>query len=95
MSVDQATVLKIARLARLSLPEERVAPLERELNQILDWVEQLQAVDTDGVEPMTSAVQTSLRWRKDDVSDGDKAEDVLANAPHAEFGFFGVPKVIE
>lgn len=66
-----------------------------ELNNILKWIEQLGEVETGGVPPMTSAVETTLHWRKDEVTDGDKAEDVLKNAPDAEYGFYAVPKVIE
>lgn len=95
MSVDRATVLKVATLARLRLPEERVEPMVEELNGILNWVEQLAAVDTDGVEPMTSVVSHRLHWREDRVTDGDKRDAILSNAPDAEFGFFAVPKVIE
>ena len=95
MSVDLETVKKIARLSRLSVPEERLEPLKGELNQILDWVEQLNEVDTDDVPPMTSAVETTLHWRADQVSDGQVPDKVLANAPQADYGFFAVPKVIE
>ncbi|MBB4211720.1 aspartyl/glutamyl-tRNA(Asn/Gln) amidotransferase subunit C [Rhodothalassium salexigens DSM 2132] len=95
MSVDRDTVLKIARLSRIKLEDERVEPLMGELNNILAWVEQLDGVDTTDVAPMTSAVETSLAWREDQVSDGECAEDVLKNAPVSEYGFFAVPKVIE
>lgn len=95
MSVDRATVLKIAQLSRIKVDDERVDPLVGELNNILDWVEKLNAVDTDGVEPMTSAVDAKLHWREDVVDDGEKQADILKNAPAAEYGFFAVPKVIE
>lgn len=95
MSVDAATVKRIAHLARIKLTEEEVAPLEAELNRILGWIEQLGEVDTDGVEPMTAVIPNKLRWRKDEVTDGGYPDKVLANAPQAEFGFFAVPKVIE
>ncbi|MBK5919672.1 Asp-tRNA(Asn)/Glu-tRNA(Gln) amidotransferase subunit GatC [Rhodothalassium salexigens] len=95
MSVDRDTVLKIARLSRIKLEDERVEPLMGELNNILAWVEQLDGVDTTDVAPMTSAVETSLAWREDQVTDGECAEDVLKNAPVSEYGFFAVPKVIE
>ncbi len=95
MSVDQTTVRHIAHLARLRLPEERVATLEAELNSILHWVEQLNAVDTEAVPPMTSAVETHLHWRDDVVTEGEAPDTVLANAPAADYGFFAVPKVIE
>lgn len=95
MAVDKKTVKKIAHLARIALPEDRVDAMTSELNNILSFVEQLNEVDTDKVDPMTSAVDVKLHWRKDIVTDGAKAEDVLANAPETEFGFFSVPKVIE
>ena len=95
MSVDAATVKRIAHLARIKLEDAEVAPLERELNNILSWIEQLAQVDTDGVEPMTAVIPSKLRWREDIVTDGGYPDKVLANAPQAEFGFFAVPKVIE
>ena len=95
MSVDAATVKRIAHLARIKLDDHEVAPLERELNGILSWIEQLGEVDTDGVEPMTAVIPNTLRWRADEVTDGNVQDKVLANAPQAEFGFFAVPKVIE
>ena len=95
MSVDKDTVRRIARLARIALPEERVAPMEGDLNGILKWMEQLNEVDVAGVEPMTSVVAHKLRMREDVVTDGDKAEAVTANAPLSEDHFFLVPKVVE
>ena len=95
MSVVAATVKRIAHLARIKLEDHEVAPLERELNGILSWIEQLGEVDTDGVEPMTAVIPNTLRWRADEVTDGNVQDKVLANAPQAEFGFFAVPKVIE
>ncbi len=95
MSVDKKTVRKIAHLARIALPEDKVAPMTDELNSLIAWVEQLSEVDTDGVEPMTSAAPTKLHWREDVVTEGDNAENILKNAPETEFGFFTVPKVIE
>ncbi len=95
MSVDKETVAKIAHLARIRVADARLRPMTDELNNILKWIEQLDEVATDGVPPMTSAVETKLRWRADEVTDGEKAEDVLANAPGAEYGFYAVPKVIE
>ena len=95
MSLDKATVAKIAHLARIHVPEQDLEPLAGELSTILDWVEQLAEVDTEGVAPMTSVVEVPARWRKDEVNDGDCAEDVLANAPEAEMGFYTVPKVME
>ncbi|MBV7256400.1 Asp-tRNA(Asn)/Glu-tRNA(Gln) amidotransferase subunit GatC [Pacificimonas sp. WHA3] len=95
MSVDADTVRKIAHLARIKLPEERVEPMKSELNNILGWVEQLGEVDTSGVEPTTAVIANSLRWREDEITDGDVQEKVLANAPKPMHGFFAVPKVIE
>ena len=95
MSVDTATVRHIARLARIAVSDQEVEALVPELNNILGWVEQLQEVDVGGVEPMTAVIPNMLRMRQDIVTDGGKQDDVLANAPVAEHGFFAVPKVIE
>jgi aspartyl-tRNA(Asn)/glutamyl-tRNA(Gln) amidotransferase subunit C len=95
MSIDAATVRKVARLARIAVPEQRLEPLAAELTGILDWIEQLNEVDTDGVEPMTSCVAAVLPLREDVVTDGEKRGAVLSNAPKSENGFFVVPKVVE
>ena len=95
MSIDAATVRRVARLARIAVPEERLQPLARELSSILDWIEQLREVDTEGVEPMTSCVAATLPMREDVVTDGGKPEAVLSNAPRSAQGFFVVPKVVE
>lgn len=95
MAIDAATVRKVARLARIAEPEDRLEPLARELTGIMDWIEQLNEVDTDGVEPMTSAVAVALPLRDDVVTDGGDASVVLANAPKSVDGFFVVPKVVE
>lgn len=95
MSVDNDTVRRIARLARLALPEERVAPMAGELNKILAWVEQLNAVPTEGVPPMTSVTTMKLKQREDAITDGGYPEKLLANAPLKEDTFFAVPKVVE
>jgi len=96
MSVDKSTVVRIAKLARIRVPEAELDGLADELNNILGWVEQLGEVDTDGVEPMTSATgEMGLRWREDAGTDGDCRDKVLANAPDERDGFFVVPKVIE
>ena len=100
MSVDKSTVAKIASLARIQMGDEELERMVPELNGILAWVEQLGEVDCSGIEPMTAVIPNTLRLR-DDVVDADpmtaggRREDVLANAPVAEHGFFGVPKVIE
>ena len=95
MSLDKETVAKIAHLARIHVPQQDLEPLAGELSKILDWVEQLNKVDTEGVAPMTSVVAMPARWRKDEVTDGGYPDDVLANAPEAEHGFYIVPKVVE
>lgn len=95
MSLNEDDVRKIAFLARIRVDEARLAPLADELNNIVGWVEQLSEVDTTGIEPMTSAVDIATPLRKDVVNDGDKVEDILANAPDREGPFFAVPKVVE
>jgi aspartyl-tRNA(Asn)/glutamyl-tRNA(Gln) amidotransferase subunit C len=95
MSIDAATVRKVARLARIAEPEERLEPLARELSGILSWIEQLNEVDVEGVEPMTTAIHTPLPLRDDVVTEGGDAERVLANAPKRAGAFFVVPKVVE
>lgn len=95
MAIDAATVRKVASLARIAEPEDRLEPLAKELSRILDWIEQLNQVDTDGVEPMTSAVKTPLPMREDVVTDGGDPARVLANAPKTANNFFVVPKVVE
>ena len=95
MSVDTDTVRRVARLARIAVEERELEPLAGELNSILDWVEQLNEVDVDGVEPMTSVTPMALKRRQDEVTDGDRQGDVLQNAPDAREGFFTVPKVVE
>ena len=95
MSVDTATVAKIASLARLKVSEGELEAMVPELNGILAWVEQLGEVDVSGVAPMASVIPGALRLREDVVTDGGVRDAVLANAPAAEHGFFGVPKVIE
>ncbi len=95
MSVTAEQVRHIARLARLEMSEEELERLVPELNNILDWVEQLGEVDTAGVEPLTAVVPNALRLRDDQVTDGECRDEILGNAPVAEHGFFAVPKVIE
>ena len=95
MAIDAATVRKVARLARIAEPEERLEPLARELSGILDWIEQLAEVDTDGVEPMTTSVAMTLPMRDDVVTEGGDPARVLSNAPKTDKGFFIVPKVVE
>ncbi len=95
MSLDVATVRRIASLARIRVPEDELEDLAGELGNILGWVEQLAEVDTEGVAPMTSAVEARLPQRRDEVVDGGYPDKILANAPEAEHGFFTVPKVVE
>jgi aspartyl-tRNA(Asn)/glutamyl-tRNA(Gln) amidotransferase subunit C len=95
MEVDEATVHRIARLARIKVTDAEAKALEKELSGILDWVKQLDEVDTTGVEPMTAVVSTILKMREDRVTDGGIADDVVANAPAREDHFFVVPKVVE
>ncbi|MEM1102919.1 MAG: Asp-tRNA(Asn)/Glu-tRNA(Gln) amidotransferase subunit GatC [Pseudomonadota bacterium] len=95
MSVDPETVRKVARLARIAEPEDKLQPLAKELSGILDWIEQLQEVDVEGVAPMTSAVEATLPMRDDVVTDGGYPERVTENAPQSEDHFFVVPKVVE
>ncbi len=95
MQVDEATVRRIARLARIKITDEEAKGLESELSGILDWVEQLREVDTSGVEPMTRVVPIELKQRDDVVTDGEKPDDVTANAPLRQDHFYVVPKVVE
>jgi aspartyl-tRNA(Asn)/glutamyl-tRNA(Gln) amidotransferase subunit C len=95
MALDKATVAHIATLARIKLPEAELEPLAGELSHILRWIEQLDEVDTKGVEPMASVADLSLPMRDDLVSDGDCRDKILANAPATSNGFFTVPKVVE
>ncbi len=95
MSVDLATVKRVARLARIALPEDEAERMTGELNGILGFVEQLAEVDVEGVEPMTSVTPMAMKKRIDAVTDGDKAADIVANAPSTEQNFFLVPKVVE
>jgi aspartyl-tRNA(Asn)/glutamyl-tRNA(Gln) amidotransferase subunit C len=95
MSVSSQQVRHIAKLARIGMSDAEIEALVPELNNILGWVEQLGEVNTDGVEPLTAVIDQQLRLREDVVNDGDIRDDVLANAPEAQHGFFAVPKVIE
>lgn len=95
MAVDEKTVRRIARLARIRIAESEVKGLQSELNGILAWVEQLDEVETKNVEPMTRVVPIMLPMRKDKVTDGEKAAEVTLNAPERHDHFFVVPKVVE
>ncbi len=95
MSLDKDTVRKIAFLARIKVPNQALEPLAAELSAILGWVEQLSEVDTSDVPPMTSVAEMTWPRRADTVTDGGRADDVLANAPERKDDFFAVPKVVE
>jgi len=95
MSVDIDTVKRVAKLARIAVNDEQASKMQGELNAILGFVEQLNEVDVSQVEPMTSVVDVKAKQRTDIVTDGDKADDIMANAPASEDHFFMVPKVIE
>jgi aspartyl-tRNA(Asn)/glutamyl-tRNA(Gln) amidotransferase subunit C len=95
MSVDAATVKRVAHLARIALPDTDVERMQGEINAILGFVEQLSKVNVEGVEPMTSVTPMRLKLRDDNVTEGGLADDVLANAPMSDDHFFVVPKVVE
>ena len=95
MSLDKATVARIAALARIRVPEEELEGLAAEMEKIIGWVKQLDKVNTDDVSPMASVVDVDLPWRDDKVNDGDCRDKILANAPEKAEGFFAVPKVLE
>ncbi|MGR3498067.1 MAG: Asp-tRNA(Asn)/Glu-tRNA(Gln) amidotransferase subunit GatC [Limimaricola soesokkakensis] len=95
MSIDTDTARRVAKLARIRVEEEALPALASEFNTILGFIEQLQEVDVDGVEPMTGVTPMHLKRRDDVVTDGSQQEKVLANAPDAREGFFAVPKVVE
>ncbi|MCB1444061.1 MAG: Asp-tRNA(Asn)/Glu-tRNA(Gln) amidotransferase subunit GatC [Methyloceanibacter sp.] len=95
MSVDRATVLRIARLARVAITDEEAQRLESELSGILDWVAQLDELDTANVEPMTRVEAMTMKMRKDEVTDGFCADDIVKNAPEEDDHYFVVPKIVE
>ncbi len=95
MAVDTETVKRIAFLARLKIEEDKIEETKKEFNDILEWVEQLNEVNTDNVEPLESVNEFHLALRDDVVSEGNQRDDVLCNAPDAEYGYFVVPKVVE
>lgn len=95
MSIDSETARKVAHLARIRVEDDALPALASEFNAILGFIEQLQEVDVEGVEPMTSVTPQRLKRREDVVTDGDQQGPVLANAPDAREGFFAVPKVVE
>ena len=95
MSVDRATVRRIARLARIAITDEEARRLEQELSGILDWVAQLDEIDTSTVPPMTRVVAMKMKMRKDEVTDGFCADNILENAPKVDDDYFVVPKIVE
>lgn len=95
MAVDESTVRRIARLARLAVTNEEIPHLQGEINAILKFVEQLDEVDVEGVEPMTSVTPMLMKKRQDAVTDGGYAHEILRNAPASEDDYFAVPKVVE
>ena len=95
MALDRTTVQKVASLARMGIEEAALDGLAGELSNIIGWVEALSEVDTEGVEPMTSAAETTLHMRKDEVTEGALEDELLLNTPEAAHGFYTVPKVIE
>ncbi len=95
MSIDNATVTKIASLARIRVEEDEKAKYAAQIGGIMQWIEQLNAVNTDGVEPLASVMDIALVTRPDVINDGGKQADILANAPEATSGFFAVPKIVE
>lgn len=95
MTVDGITVMKIAHLARLRIEPDQVEPFKAELNRILEWIEQLDEVNIDQVQCMTGVCHEGMRQRDDEVTDGNYADQIVANAPESEFNMFAVPKVVE
>ena len=95
MSIDESTAARVAKLARIKVEPDALPALAQEFNNILGFIEQLNEVDVEGVEPMTSVTPQLLKRRVDNVNDGDQQEAVLANAPDAREGFFAVPTVVE
>jgi aspartyl-tRNA(Asn)/glutamyl-tRNA(Gln) amidotransferase subunit C len=95
MALDPKTVARVATLARIRVPESDLVGLADELSQIMSWIEQLDEVDTAGIEPMTRVTDMRLPMRDDVVTDGGRRADILANAPQATDSFFTVPKVVE
>ncbi|EJF90229.1 Asp-tRNA(Asn)/Glu-tRNA(Gln) amidotransferase subunit GatC [Bartonella melophagi] len=95
MSVDNKTVKRVAHLARIAIHDDETERMTKEFNAILEFVEQLNEVDINGVEPLTSVMPMALRMREDNITDGDKAEEIVANAPVTEENFFLVSKVVE
>lgn len=95
MAIDTQTVKRIAFLSRLKIEDDKIEAAKEEFNKILQWVDQLKEVDTADVEPLVSVNENNLTLRRDEVTDGNIADEILANAPMKEYGYFAVPKVVE
>lgn len=95
MAIDNETVKRVAFLSRLKIEDDKLEETKEEFNKILNWVEQLNEVNTDGVEPLVSVNDSHLQLRHDEVTEGNQADAVLKNAPQAQYGYFTVPKVVE
>ena len=95
MALDPTTIRRIANLARIRVDDDQLEPLSQELNGILGWIEQLNEVNVDGVEPLTGGAQMAMKMRDDVVTDGGYQDKILANAPDRNLSFFAVPKVVE
>ncbi len=95
MAIDKETVKRIAFLSRLKIEDDKIEAAEQEFNKILGWVDQLKEVDTNDVAPLVSVNENHLQMRRDEVTEGNIAEEILANAPMKEYGYFAVPKVVE
>ncbi len=95
MAIDRETVRRVAFLSRLKIDDDKIEDTEEEFNKILNWVEQLNEVNTDNVEPLVSVNDTNLTLRQDEVTEGNQAAAILKNAPQAQYGYFTVPKVVE
>lgn len=95
MAIDNETVKRVAFLSRLKVEDEKIEATKEEFNKILNWIEELNEVNTDNVEPLISVNDTTLRLREDQITDGNYQEAVLTNAPDKEYDYFAVPKVVE
>ncbi len=95
MAIDNETVKRVAFLSRLKVDDDKIASTKEEFNKILQWIEELNEIDTDDVEPLISVNNIDLRTRNDEVTAGNCREDILKNAPSAEYDYFAVPKVVE
>ena len=95
MAIDNETVKRVAFLSRLRVDDEKIEATKEEFNKILSWIEELNEVNTDNIEPLISVNDSNLRLREDEITDGNYQEAVLSNAPDKEYDYFAVPKVVE